>query len=210
MKSLWKKLWTDEAGVVLSSEIALVGTVGVLGMVVGLEAVTCAVTSELNDLASAFGAIDQTYNFRSIAKLGHARVSGSGFNDRRDVCDCELITQTDVGGFTGQGGGSSQALVAQSAVVQSAVVQTAPVIREEIIEERVIDEVIVEPKAVTEVCPDDEIIEERIIRRRVKADCSTTSTTTIVPRATTVAPKTKAIKPQPEPEKVETKVKKKN
>lgn len=205
MKSLWKKLWTDETGVVLSSEIALVGTVGVLGMVVGLEAVSCAVTSELNDLASAFGAIDQTYNFRSISKAGHARVSGSGFNDRRDVCDCELISQTDVGGFNGQGGGSSQALVAQAAVVQ-----TAPLVREEIIEERVIDEVIVEPTVITVICPEDEIIEERIIRRRVKADCSTTSTKTIVPRATTAAPKAKAIKPQPEPEKVETKVKKKN
>lgn len=81
MKNLWQKLLADETGVVLSSEIALVGTVGVLGMVVGLEAVTSSVNSELNDLASAFGAIDQSYNYRSIAKPGHAWVRGSGYND---------------------------------------------------------------------------------------------------------------------------------
>lgn len=204
MKNLWQKFLADEAGVVLSSEIALVGTVGVLGMVVGLEAVTCAVTSELNDLASAFGAIDQSFNYRSISKAGHARASGSGFNDSRDFCDCQLITQTDVSGQFGAGslqsGGFSQSLSSSS------VVSSAPVVHQdiEVIDERIVEEVPVESTRIKEVeCPDDEIIEEHIIRRRVKSDCDCSKTTTVVP-------KPKAIKPAPSPmpeEKIETKPK---
>ncbi len=104
MKNLWQQLLADEMGVVLSSELALVGTVGVLGMVAGLEAVTRSVTSELNDLSSAFGAIDQSFNYRGISKAGHARASGSGFNDRGDLGDCVLISQNDVSGASGAGG----------------------------------------------------------------------------------------------------------
>ncbi len=207
MKNLWQKLLADEAGVVLSSEIALVGTVGVLGMVVGLNAVTCAVTQELNDLASAFGAIDQSYSYRGLSKTVHARASGSGYVDRGDNCDCALISQPDVSGASGGGGSSQSSGFSQSTVRQSTVVNSAPVIRERVINERVIDEVPVEPvtvKAVAPVCPDGEVVEEHIIRRRVRAECETT---------TNEAPKTNAPKTmstlQPEPEKVETKPKKK-
>lgn len=211
MKSLWQKLLADEAGVVLSSEIALVGTVGVLGMVVGLEAVTSSVNSELNDLASAFGAIDQSYNYRSIAKVGHAWVKGSGFNDRGDYCDCDVVVSTDV---VGQSSGE----LVQNSSSQSVVVNSAPVVREEVIEERVVDEVLVEQPQVCP-CPEDEIIEEHIIRRRVRSDCD--KTLHVVPQ-TQVVPQIKAHKPLPtmkpelekprpksQPEKIETKPKKK-
>lgn len=214
MKNLWLRLLADETGVILSSEIALIGTVGVLGMVVGLESVTSAVTNELNDLASAFGALDQSYNYRSIRKLGHARVSGSGFNDGRDFCDCELIVQSDVSGQFGQGFSQTNG-ISQSAVSQSAIV-SAPVVREQIIKERVIEEV-VEPvivNAVAPVCPDDEIIEEHIIRRRVRSDCSTKLSSdcaaTSLKYGSTSGRSTKSIQePKLVPEKVETKKSKK-
>ena len=232
MKSLWQKLLADETGVILSSEIALVGTVGVLGMVVGLEAVTSAVNSELNDFASAIGTLDQTFNFRSIAKPGHAFVRGAGFNDRGDFCDCIPLTQTDVFGKTGFGGfsettGFSQSLIGPSPIVgqraivgQSAVVSSAPVVREQIIEERVVNEVLVAPpavQAVAPVCPDDDIIEEHIIiRRRARTDCDCSTTTRLAPNPKILKPqisKPQPIKPQPspkpEPDKVETKPKKK-
>lgn len=221
MKNMWQRLLADEAGVVLSSELALVGTVGVLGMVVGLDAVTCSVTSELNDLASAFGTIDQSFNYRGISKAGHARAAGSGYNDRGDLCDCVLISQNDVSGSSGAGGfsqgagGFSQGAggFSQSSVSQSAVMSPAPVLREQVLNERVIDEVLVEPSAIKEaapVCPNDEIIEEHIIRRRVRADCDVT--TMEAPKPTTVVPKRKTGKaissPKPEPEAIETKPKK--
>lgn len=207
MKSMWQKLLADETGVVLSSELALVGTVGVLGMVVGLDAVTCSVTSELNDLASAFGAIDQSYNYRGVSKAAHARAAGSGYNDRGDLCDCVLISQNDVSGSSGSGGSSQAGGFSQSSVSQKMVVSSAPVVREQVLSERVIDEVPVERatiKSAPPVCPDDEIIEEHIIRRRVRADCD--ATTNEVPKSNATKSMSRT---QPEPEKVETKPKKK-
>lgn len=125
------------------------------------------------------------------------------------------MVSTDV---VGQGSGES---------VQSAVVNSAPVVHEQVIQERVLDEVLVEQPAVVEApqvcpCPEDEIIEEHIIRRRVRSDCDKTlhvvPQTQVVPRTKTqklpqnvkpelVKPK---VKPQPpQPEKIETKPKKK-
>ena len=216
MENMWQRMLADESGLVISSELAMVGTLGVLSMVVGLNAVSCSVNSELNDLASAFGAIDQSYNFRSISKAGHARASGSGFNDNGDFCDCVLISQNDVAGQSGQSGtsgfsqagGSSQSLGSQVTVLNS-----APIQQERIIEERVIDEA---PAAITATdthCTDDDIIEEHIIRRRIRADCDTTmkrvdcdTTTKVVPQA-----KTRMRQPdlQPAPEKIEVKPQKK-
>lgn len=104
MKSLWMRFAQDERGFVISAELVLVMTLGVLSMVVGLQAVSSAITQELNDVANAFGAVSQSYNYRSISKRRHAWISGSGFNDRADFCDCNPILQTDIIGHTGHPG----------------------------------------------------------------------------------------------------------
>jgi hypothetical protein len=49
------------------------------------------------------------------------------------------------------------------------------VLEERVIEERVLEECPEAPKATETVCPEDEIIEEHVIRRRVKAKNSATS-----------------------------------
>jgi Flp pilus assembly pilin Flp len=54
-------LWNDEAGFVVSSELALVSTVGVLGMVAGLSEASNNVNGELQDVGAAFGSLDQSY-----------------------------------------------------------------------------------------------------------------------------------------------------
>ena len=77
--NMWHQLRQDESGFLISSELVIIGTVAVLAMIVGLEAVSSAVTQELNDLSNALGAINQSYHYRSIAKSQHAWVSGSRF-----------------------------------------------------------------------------------------------------------------------------------
>ena len=47
------KLFRDESGVIISAELALVLTIAVLAMVVGLSEVAVAVTQELNDISDA-------------------------------------------------------------------------------------------------------------------------------------------------------------
>lgn len=88
-----KALWNDENGFVVSAELVLVLTIGVLSMIVGLHAVAKSVTQEMNDLSSAFGAIDQSYSYNGLQKDCHAQVKGSGYKDRNDDCDCSIIIQ---------------------------------------------------------------------------------------------------------------------
>jgi Flp pilus assembly pilin Flp len=93
-----KQLWQDESGVVVSAELVLVLTITVLAMVVGLHAVSKSVAQELNDVSSAIGALDQSYSYDGFSKKSkcgeHSKFAGSGFKDRRDDCDCEIIVQT--------------------------------------------------------------------------------------------------------------------
>jgi Flp pilus assembly pilin Flp len=53
MYQLLKQLLKDQRGMILSSEVVLIGTILVLGSIVGLSAVSHAVTHELNDIANA-------------------------------------------------------------------------------------------------------------------------------------------------------------
>ena len=57
-----KTLWNDESGVILSAELVLVCTILVLGLLVGMVELQCAIVGELSDLASAFGNLNQSYN----------------------------------------------------------------------------------------------------------------------------------------------------
>ena len=87
-------LWNDESGVILSAEIVLIGTILVLGMIVGLVELQCAVVAELSDLSSAIGNLDQSYKtsgFSSIKGSGNlkARTHGASYSDVADTCDCD-------------------------------------------------------------------------------------------------------------------------
>ena len=81
-----RKLWSDEAGAIVSAEIVLVATILVIGMVVGLKSVRDAVVTELADVAQAIANIDQSYSFSGVTGHG-AATAGSWFIDATDFCD---------------------------------------------------------------------------------------------------------------------------
>lgn len=56
-------LWHDECGLVLSAEVVTIGTLGVLGAVVGLNAASTAVDQELKEFAGAIRSLDQSYGY---------------------------------------------------------------------------------------------------------------------------------------------------
>ena len=62
MRRLLCSLWSDECGFVVSSELALVSTLGVLGMTAGLSQVAGDVHGELQDVGGGFAAMDQSYS----------------------------------------------------------------------------------------------------------------------------------------------------
>ena len=84
--SLIKHLWKDEAGFVVSTELVLVATLVVIGMVVGLSTVRDSVTNELADTAGAIDDVNQSYTVEGVQ--GHAvAIAGFNFKDNTDFCD---------------------------------------------------------------------------------------------------------------------------
>jgi hypothetical protein len=102
MRRIAGALWRDQAGFVISAELVLVMTIGVLAMVVGLTAVRDSVVHELNDISHAIGTVSQSYSVNGLEKAchggTHAYVKGFGFNDDADECDCKVIQLVDVCG----------------------------------------------------------------------------------------------------------------
>lgn len=93
-----KNLWNNEAGFVISAELALVLTIAVIGMVVGLSHVAMAVNQELTDVAAAIGSLNQSYSFTGYkccpCQSGGLSSStpGSRFLDQTDTCDNSSCT----------------------------------------------------------------------------------------------------------------------
>ena len=86
MTALFNSLMNDEAGFIVSAELVIIATVGVLAMVVGLSEVGMNVNHELEDVGSAFGSLNQSVHVNGTC--GHyGRVGGSCFEDRADFCD---------------------------------------------------------------------------------------------------------------------------
>lgn len=88
MTHLFNQLARDEAGFVVSAELVLVSTIVVLGMIVGLAEISCSVNEELEDVASAFGAVNQSYKYRT-PHGDKGCTTGSQFFDNEDECDSQ-------------------------------------------------------------------------------------------------------------------------
>lgn len=62
MRRLFESFRSDECGFVVSSELALVSTLGVLGVMTGLSQAARGVSGELQDVGGAVAALDQSYS----------------------------------------------------------------------------------------------------------------------------------------------------
>lgn len=83
---VFKSLWNDESGAIVSTEIVLVVTILGLGMIAGLTSVRNSVVTELADIGQAVSDVNQTYSYSSVK--GHSSyTAGSEFWDRKDFCD---------------------------------------------------------------------------------------------------------------------------
>ena len=87
--SLLRKVWSDEAGFIVSAELVLVATIVVIAMIVGLVCVRNQVVQELIDVGLAIGNINQSYAYGGIATpASHpwAYVGGASYVDYLDYC----------------------------------------------------------------------------------------------------------------------------
>jgi Flp pilus assembly pilin Flp len=87
---MFRKLWKDEAGFIVSAELVLVATMLVIGMIVGLTVVRNQVVQELGDLGAALGMISQGFEYTGVSKTSgtivFAITDGSGWDDYIDEC----------------------------------------------------------------------------------------------------------------------------
>jgi|GEM_PF-966880 len=58
-----RKLWKDEAGVIIAAELVLILTIVVIGVIVGLVGLKNAVSGELQDVSAALSSLNQSYGY---------------------------------------------------------------------------------------------------------------------------------------------------
>ncbi|QDT39165.1 hypothetical protein [Stratiformator vulcanicus] len=73
-----KDLWSDDAGVLLSAEAVVLGTVGVVGATVGLNMMANSINAELKETAFAIRSLDQSYHVEGHA-TSTAWTAASGY-----------------------------------------------------------------------------------------------------------------------------------
>src|SRR5712691_3926458 len=78
LKEIGQGLWNDETGAVVSAELAMVATLGVIGATVGLKTLSKSVNDELTDLAFAIRSLDQSFSVKQRRSAG-ACVAASCF-----------------------------------------------------------------------------------------------------------------------------------
>jgi Flp pilus assembly pilin Flp len=94
--NLLNALWNDEAGFVVSTELALIATILVIGMVVGLTSIRDQVVQELADIAGMVSQLNQSYSFSAITGH-HSNTAGSYGVDFIDSCDIACGDRTGNG-----------------------------------------------------------------------------------------------------------------
>ena len=119
MLNLLKALRQDEHGVILSTEIVIVGSLLVIGLITGLACLQKSVNGELQDLAGAIGALDQSYSYSSFRKAGTmgrccAYTAGSSYSNCEnnsqkcgDIVGCCETTQLQTSACGACGGVST-------------------------------------------------------------------------------------------------------
>jgi hypothetical protein len=92
---LMLRLWSDEAGFVISSELILIAAILVMGLLTGLATIRDQVVQEMGDVADAVSELQQDMEWAGTT--GHtSTVAGTTFTDQNDFCE-------DVGGVSDQG-----------------------------------------------------------------------------------------------------------
>lgn len=100
-----RKLWSDEAGFIISAELVLVATIVVIGMIVGLVSVRNQVVQELVDVGQAIGSISQSFAYTGVcgtANHYYAWTDGSFYYDLKDFCQATQASGEEPGGISCQ------------------------------------------------------------------------------------------------------------
>ena len=100
-----KKFIRNEDGFLISTELVLIATIAVLGLLAGIVEVRDQVFQELGDFSQAVAQLDQTYVYNGVY-TEFSRDAESDFTrggDYRDSEDAQAIVNADAGGISVNG-----------------------------------------------------------------------------------------------------------
>ena len=79
-------LWRDECGFVFSTELFLIATIVVVGLMAGFVVLRDTALGEVGDVAGAIGGLKQSYSYPGVtSSCGGAFTSGGTFRDRSEA-----------------------------------------------------------------------------------------------------------------------------
>jgi len=87
MMALIQKLFRDDNGIAISTELVLVMMILVFGVIAGNVSLRDAVNQEVADTGLAINNINQSYSYAGNTIVGVGTVSGSEFADNSDLND---------------------------------------------------------------------------------------------------------------------------
>ncbi|HTN04488.1 Flp family type IVb pilin [Planctellipticum variicoloris] len=86
--SLFARFMKEEAGFVVSSELVLIATIVVIGLIAGLTTLRDQVLQEIADVADAISEVNQSYSYSGVTSHTGS-TAGSVFVDTEDFCDVD-------------------------------------------------------------------------------------------------------------------------
>ena len=105
-----KQLWRDERGAINSTDIVLITTILIIGSIVGLVCLRNQIVQELGDIATAVGALNQSYTYigntktvGSVTVTVVGTVAGSTYDDLSDIGDGPDVAGAEPGGISVRG-----------------------------------------------------------------------------------------------------------
>ncbi len=100
MKSMFRNFVRSEEGFILSTEAVLIGTITVLGMIVGLAEIRNNVVQELGDYSQAVAQLSQDYSYSSVSDTNVPSGIFSYGSVFSDTTDTQVAQATDANGIT--------------------------------------------------------------------------------------------------------------
>lgn len=100
MKNMFRSFLRSEEGFILSTEAVLVGTILVLGMIVGLAEIRNNVVQELGDYSQAVAQLSQDYSYSSVSDTNVASSIFSYGSMFSDTIDTQQALAQDANGIT--------------------------------------------------------------------------------------------------------------
>jgi len=100
MKSMFRSFLRSEEGFILSTEAVLIGTITVLGLIVGLAEIRNNVVQELGDYSQAVAQLSQDYSFSSVSDTNVPSAIYSFGSSFTDTTDTQQAIASDANGIT--------------------------------------------------------------------------------------------------------------